>query len=209
MRRIKKSNPPKELIKFILHDNPKCWKDLIFSKNYPNLHEDCLNQLWEEQHGLCGYTELPLHRNRNLHIDHFRKQSLFKSPNDIFNWDNLIGAMHFLFFGADSKDAKGKELDYSKLINPTEDEPHDFFTYMNNGSIIARRGLSKQDKERAEYTIEVFNLNHQSLIDKRKNAIMYASNYMKCNMNVGDIVASMSNIGLVSVLEYTCNTYSE
>lgn len=59
--------------------------------------------------------------------------------------------------------------DYNKIINPVLDNPNDFFNYHLTGEIYPKHSLSPSDKERAESTLELFQLNHRGLIEERKN----------------------------------------
>ena len=59
--------------------------------------------------------------------------------------------------------------DYVNIINPVTENPDDFFDYGIGGDIFAKDGLSVIDKEKAEFTIKVFELNNISLQKERAN----------------------------------------
>ena len=50
--------------------------------------------------------------------------------------------------------------DYDKIVNPTVDNPGDYFEYLTTGEIVA-----KNDKEKADYTISIFNLGNKEKDD--------------------------------------------
>ena len=68
-------------------------------------------------------------------------------------------------YGAKYKDKKVKDKkDYNFLINPTIENPSDYLTYSLTGEI-----QSIDNNEKGKHTIEYFNLNERSLIERRKS----------------------------------------
>lgn len=168
MRKIDKGEPMASFKEFISKHHPTKWKDV---KEISNVWRKYI--LEYEQHWLSGYTEEPICMDSS-HIDHFRKQSLFNSL--IFDWSNYIVDSMNETYGAKHKDSivKSRE-DNDKLINPAEEDASRFYKYELNGKIEVAEGLSNEDRDRAIYTREAFNLNESSLVERRRviiNTIM-------------------------------------
>jgi len=127
----------------------KSWQDIPDRKE---LREN----LFKEQSGMCAYCEIKL---KSYHIDHFFKRDLF--PNLTFDYNNL-----FLSCDCENNCAKFKDKfgltkeEFYNIFSPV-DINLDEFEYSFTGDIIG-----KTDK--AKRTIEVFNLNSKSLVEKRK-----------------------------------------
>lgn len=204
MRKIIKHNPPRDLARFVEKEKPNKFEEIHFCTSFPRLHHDCVTCLKEEQHNLSGYTEKPLPKE-NVHIDHFKKQSLFNDKEHVFGWDNLIVDEH-AEFGADHKDKTvNQRTDYSKLINPVSEDPHFFLTYMDAGYIHPKEGLSSEEALKANYTIEAFNLTHPLLVEKRRIAIAFARQYKSYGLTDSEIIDCMKDYGFPSAIEYALN----
>ena len=122
--------------------------------------------LLEEQNLLCAYCEKEIDAHRdNSNNDHFKTRNLF--PEETLNYHNLLISCNSRGRScSSSKDSQKSILkyreDYDNIVNPTVENPDNFFDYLPTGEIVA-----KNDK--AKYTIELFNLNNKSLIACRKN----------------------------------------
>lgn len=115
---------------------------------------DCLREM---QGHRCGYCEASVD-DFGHHIEHFRRKSIF--PQLTFTWDNLL-----LCCGKDDccghyKDNNGWPYDPETLVNPTVDEPDDFFYFRESGVIDVRSGCDDARAHRARETLRVLNLNH-------------------------------------------------
>ena len=139
----------------------------------------CRTQANEEQSGECAYTGMPLNENANIHIDHFRKKSLYQDLT--FIWTNLFAAIKNIHYGADYKDGyingENAESVYAKLLNPALDNPELYFWYSNNGRIEIKEDLADSDKIRAKTTIDVFHLNDSVLLNRRRELFKILDNY--------------------------------
>ena len=203
MRQLHKKPCPEDLKTFVDREHPQDWPDIHRSSGFPRLYEDCLIQLMEEQDGLSGYTEKPLSQGSSLHVDHFRKRSLFRSLDNIFGWNNLIADEHNRHYGADHKDKVITSVDeYKLLIDPVAQDPHHFFTYMENGLIVPRAELDSDDRKIAEFTIHAFNLDHETLRRKREDAIRLVRLYRQAGLEEHDIKESLKDYGFVSAIEF-------
>ena len=161
MRKIDKGAPIASFSDFVRTHQPVKWEDATG-----------VSRVWREyileyeQHRLSGYTEEPLCLD-DAHIDHFRKQSLFN--NLIFCWDNFIVDKKNDTYGARCKDRiVTTKADNERLINPAVEDASHFFKYGLNGRIEVAEGLNEEEKARANYTIQAFNLNEASLVDRRR-----------------------------------------
>ncbi len=168
-------------MKFIIKQEPENFK-LNFKKNKITKWKDFSIKfntefkkyiLEKEQNCQCAYTERYISfDNTNSHIDHFRKQEHF--PNLTFDWNNLFVATNNEYYGAKYKDKKIKKEEYSLIINPTLDNPNKHLEYSMNGNINGKdaKGIK---------TIEIFNLNHRSLVEERKETIKIILDLKKNN----------------------------
>ncbi|MDO4671580.1 MAG: retron system putative HNH endonuclease [Porphyromonadaceae bacterium] len=171
MRKINKRQPHEEFIKF-KKNNPKQWSE--FSNATINNGEKLSTFIRKyildtEQGGLGGYTEIPLTLDQS-HIGHFRKRECY--PKLTFCWENMIvDQKDITEYGAGAKDNQinldNCENYYHRIIDPTQEDPHQYFDYSLSGEIIPKYGLNDELKEKAMTTIEVFNLNHHKLISRR------------------------------------------
>lgn len=167
MRKIYRKTPPVEFSKWVAKNKTAHWSDFV--TNNHDLYEIIRDLLKQDQYGVSGYTEKPLKKE---HIDHFKTRNFF--PGNEFDWYNLIvDERDETRFGSGTKDKLVIKDDYDKnlIINPIKEDPHYFFTYMENGEIIPRANLNNSEKARAERTIELFNLNHPVLVDCRMGII--------------------------------------
>lgn len=168
MRKIDKGAPIPSFSEFVSKHHPTKWED---ARDVRHTWREYI--LEYEQHRLSGYTE-ELVRLNSSHIDHFLKQSLFNTL--VFDWYNYVVDSNNETYGAKYKDkyVKTKE-DNKKIINPVTEDASRFFTYQLNGEIDVAEGLSVEDRTRAEYTRDAFNLNESSLVERRRviiNTIM-------------------------------------
>lgn len=193
MRKIDKGAPMHSFTEFVNLHHPTKWDD---AKDVSHIWRQHI--LEYEQHRLSGYTEEPVCFEKS-HIDHFLKQSLFNTL--VFDWNNLIVDNNDDTHGAKHKDKTVKnKVDNEKLVNPVEEDASHFFKYELNGKIDVANGLSEMDRERAAFTINAFNLNESSLVDRRKkivNIIMDSYN----DLDDVTILEALAAEGFTSVVE--------
>lgn len=106
----------------------------------------------------CAYCEAPTD-DVGHHIEHFRRKRDF--PQLTFDWSNLL-----LCCGKDDccghyKDRGGSPYDINDLIDPTREEPDQFFWFRESGVIDVRGGCDIAQSRRANETLRVLHLNHQ------------------------------------------------
>lgn len=128
----------------------------------------------DEQHGFCGYCECRLAEPQGTlpdgvaHIDHFYQKS--RCPDKTYLWENLILSCKrndSCGFFKDRQNVLSEEL-----LNPTEDDPRDYFVYTWNKAkgrifISPKESLSDAEKQKAQRTIDALNLNCDRLCQAR------------------------------------------
>ena len=170
-----------------------------FHENYKKIYEEARCKiLVNEQNRLCGYTEIFISELKFCHIDHYKKRSI--SPELTFDWNNLIVATKFSEFGAGHKDQKCgiQKSDYNNIFNPVVDDIENYFYYTEWGEVVPKTTISEDEIEKAQKTINVFNLNHNSLKERRKNIIRMMGSYG--GMAKNDVLLALENSGFVSLI---------
>jgi len=169
---------------------------ITFHNKYKDIYEETrLQILTDEQNQLCGYTEIYINELEECHIDHYKKREFFSELT--FDWDNLIVATKDDDFGANFKDNKYnsngiQKSEYTDIYNPVIDDIP--FEYDEFGAIIEEEGKIKK-------TIEVFNLNCESLKQRRKNIIITIQSLKKDGDEIDEIKSSLDDAGFLSVIE--------
>ena len=200
MRHICKSNVPKSLDDFYEHKHIM-WKEIHEECN-KYVYDDCLTQCELDQDELCGYTEIPLSSGKK-HIDHYVKRDI--DPNLTFSWPNMIAAVKDYRFGADWKDdhIKRSDYDFSKkryknILNPVIDNFSGRFKFNTDGFIEP----SDSDDTIAENTITMFNLNDETLKNRRANSMTLARSMFEGGMGKDEILHYLASDGFISSVEY-------
>ena len=179
--------------------------------NWDEFHEQCHDsyvacriQAHEEQVGECAYTGMPLNDSANIHLDHFKKKSIY--PNSTFDWNNLFAAIKNHQFGADYKDnyidGENAANVYPKLLHPALNDPTLFFWYSNTGKIEPKSGLGDIDREKAITTIAVFNLNNETLLSRRRQLFQILQCYQELTLD--ETLSALKTYGFSFV---TCAFY--
>ena len=155
-----------------------------------------------EQFGLCCYTELNLAdlketHDLGSHFEHEQPKSLY--PQRTFDESNLLrcalasedlglyqGAQRF---GGHSKD-NNQNIDYdpNKFISPQSANCSDYFVYIaTDGSIAPNAKLELTELERAEYTIEILNLNSPFLKAERNRWLQELNEILEPFIEEGEL----------------------
>lgn len=201
MRKINRNNPPEEFVRLVTGSSrPENWDEFVL--NYHDLYHQIRGQLLKEQEGMSGYTEKPLSQEGAIHIDHFRKKGMFDGVE--FDWLNfIVDEKDNVNYGAGYKDCHIKEEDYAKIIHPVIESPSVYLTYMEDGTIIARRDLTDQAKrDKADFTINIFNLNHPALKKHRCDLICAVRAYVSGSLEKKDVEDALACCGFKSVIDY-------
>ena len=193
----------KKIIKVNPHESISAFQgisDWTLSKDYHAKWREFILQ--NEQDGLSAYTELPI-KMGNSHIDHFLKRSLFH--NKVHSWENLIVDGIDETYGAKYKDKIIKTCEENtRLLNPIFDDPCMFFKYKVDGRIMSLELLSDADKERAEFTINTFNLNEASLVERRRMLFNIGSQIFR-ELTLEESLEYLNSYGFPSVIEQIYN----
>lgn len=193
MRKINKNQPYQEFVDFIRGIKSNDWNQLDSSVRR-NTREYILNN---EQFGLSGYTERKIDLDSS-HIDHFVQRD--DDPKQTFLWKNLIVDEIEDRYGARHKDNKIQKGDYSHIINPVEERAEDYFYYSQTGMIEPINNLDTPMKNKAKRTIELFNLNHKSLVEEIRDLIKIINSY-KSQLDKNSILFYLGGYGFTSLKE--------
>jgi len=167
--------------------------EITFHNKYKNVYEETrLQILTDEQNQLCGYTEIYINELKECHIDHYKKREFASELT--FDWANLIVATKDDGFGANYKDNTYsiQRTEYIEIYNPVTENIK--FTYNEFGAIVEEEGKIKK-------TVEIFNLNCESLKRRRASIITTIQALKNDNNDIEDIKASLENAGFLSVVE--------
>jgi uncharacterized protein (TIGR02646 family) len=158
---------------------PKCLRKYQYGQDrWEDLSNDDRQEirtaLEEMQRRRCAYCECDL-EHHGQHIEHFRQRHRYVQGT--FDWNNL-------FWSCERGDSCGKHkdvcemYDYRILIKPDDDDPEQFFLFVNDGTISVREGLTVAQRHRAEETLRIFNLDARGgpLRQMRRAAV---SGYLK------------------------------
>ena len=170
----------------------KC-NQITFHNKYKEIYEDTrLQILTDEQNQLCGYTEIYINELEECHIDHYKKREFASALT--FDWNNLIVATKDDDFGANFKDNSYSitQNEYDEIYNPIEDDIK--FEYNEWGEIFEEEGKIKR-------TVEIFNLNDNSLKERRKKLIKIINDYKKSELDNEEIKSALNTYGFTSVIE--------
>ena len=171
-----------------------------FHKQCRDVYAVCIEQANKEQDGECAYTGMPLNSNTEIHIDHFKKKSIYGELT--FVWTNLFAAVKDCHYGADYKDDRINGTNaatiYSSLLNPAIETPDSYFWYSNNGNIEPLTGLTDVERQRAETTIRIFNLNSPILVNRRRELFSMLQYYKDLTMS--ETLSALKKVGFSFVI---------
>lgn len=203
MKHIVKSIAPSCLAK--AHDDNISWEE--FCKNRHNDYVQCLSIALNDQNQECAYTGLLL-KDPHKHIDHYIKQECGRRY--WFAWDNLLAAYKCdgmsSIFGADYKDKvvniSNAQTKYNQILNPLTDDIEHYFYYSIDGEILPNPLLPENEHDKAQNTIDIFNLNDDYL--KRRREI-FINNIKIYQQNRIEIYEYLSNNGFSFILDFFFN----
>ena len=148
----------------------KAWKN--FSGN-----KSVLNALLREQYRLCCYSELRADElGLGYHIEHIENKS--QNPQRTFDCNNLAASaikddgvlkkQGYEVFGGHAA-GKKEACDMSRFISPHREYCNRYFAYLSDGRVVPSADLTENEKDRAQYTIDLINLNSPYLIVQRRD----------------------------------------
>lgn len=141
------------------------WKEI--GKKEKDFKKILREYILKEQYSLCAYCEKEITASS---IDHFKTRDA--CPRETLNYDNLFISCNSKSHCEKTKDKFGLVCnDYQKIVNPIIENPDDFFEYGLAGDILVKDRLTNIQKEKAKFTIKVFNLDDTSLIIDRRRVV--------------------------------------
>ena len=167
MRKFERGPEPKFLTQ--ARQDGKNWKQFAQTDD----HKELRDLLYEAQGGRCAYCESEVRKKKDGicgHIEHLNRRK--DAPNRTFDWNNLFFSCNRVDSCGNYKDDPKRKIvfDPDDIVDPSRENPSDFFTYDANGNIVPRGDNSKAAKRRASETVRVFNLNSPSLQGAREGA---------------------------------------
>lgn len=179
------------------HDHPPAsakearrqWGKFVGKREYGLLFD----LLLEEQYGLCAYSEIrPDEHELGFHVEHVKPKS--KYPTQTFDHHNLV------LSALSSQDLNALKIKYSDNTEESESEQtssycfgghaklsrfnkpeflsplrtkakRNYFLYLNTGRVVPNPVKTRRYQKRAQYTIDLLNLNHPMLVAVRKEWI--------------------------------------
>ncbi len=160
MKRIIKNEPPEEWRKFVKKHPKFQYKDLNKEKNGMELRQLLKSSLIEEQGGLCCYCSRQIEVGENSsHNEHLKSRNDY--PNESMNYQNIVASCNSSTTCGKYKDKKSITEEY---VSPLEDNCEENFSWNTAGTIFG-------NNERAKRTIDLLQLNQQSLKESRSALI--------------------------------------
>ncbi|WP_426711157.1 retron system putative HNH endonuclease [Cetobacterium sp. SF1] len=141
--------------------------------NYPEIKKALREyMLLEEQDLCCPYCEILIEAETS-EIEHIKPKTHFK--NEFQNYNNFLTGCKGTKICGNHKGNKYSE----NFINPTLEDPEDYFTYdIKTGKIIPKE-INGIKYEKAKETIEILNLNDSRLCGARKTIILQNINNLE------------------------------
>ena len=172
MLKVNKKSEPEEFTKYKSKNKIINWDS--FTVEIKQVLKQYL--LEEQENSCCPYCEIEINLY-NSQIEHIKPKDKF--PRLLTSYDNLIACCIESKRCGNSKANKWDEL----FINPVTENPEDYFKYdIKTGKIIPIF-KEKEKFEKAEYTIDLLNLNDNRLCNIRRKYILEFLSYSSNNEN--------------------------
>lgn len=126
--------------------------------------EETTNEFKSMNDERCSFcTRIILEFEDEMTVEHIETKT--SAPNKIYEWNNLLCACRTC-----NTKRSIKEYSVSKYLDPTKvSDIEKYFAYHADGTISAAAGLTKQENQAAEYMIEMYGLNRDSLKYERRS----------------------------------------
>lgn len=164
--------------------------------------------LLNEQYQLCCYSELRAdEEGLGYHIEHVENKS--QHPQRTFDYGNLAAsalnsANDLSAFKAQGQavfggHATGKQhsCDMTRFVSCHQQDCARFFAYLSDGRVVPADTLNSQEKDRAQYTIELLNLNSPYLLTLRQKWWIELDDLFQEHEDKGWSLADLAAIDLV------------
>ena len=181
------------------------WSNYSRHRNY-NLLFDVL---FEEQFGLCAYSELrPDEHELSFHVEHVKPKSKF--PALTFDYRNLVLSalsdddLHDLKINYHQEQttcfgghAKRSRFDKNKFLSPLRAKAkRNYFLYLSTGKVVPNPNKSRRYQKKASHTINLLNLNHPMLVTLRKEWIEELSKLIDQHLDEDMCLTNLAKIDL-------------
>ena len=181
MLKVNKKSEPEEFTKYKKKNKVINWKDFTSESEIKKLLKEAL--LEEQENSCCPYCETEINLN-DSQIEHIKPKDKF--PRLLTSYDNLIACCIESKRCGNSKANKWDEL----FINPVTENPEDYFKYdIKTGKIIPIFKDGEKNKK-ANYTIDLLNLNDNRLCNIRKIFIVQ----YRCNIEVREYLQEFPSL---------------
>lgn len=130
-------------------------------------HEQIRQGLKDMFSSKCAYCESEIEYVAYPHIEHFKPKSLY--PEFCFSWENLMLACPRC--NHEKRDFFPQENEGGPFINPTREDPNDFFLFEYDQETGTANVIPKENSPRASVTIERIGLNRPELVKRRSKFI--------------------------------------
>lgn len=189
MRKYEKNAAPEELSGW--NWKKHSWEEFMRDRNAYN---PVIESLKSEQFQICCYCEKKL-KDQNCHIEHFQPRNGNNSNRSLtFNYVNLAcscngghgGERHCGHF-------KGSNFDPVKFLNPSSQTySSKYFIFTIDGRIASASDLNVQEKEKADYMIDLLNLNSPDLVSRRRTHTVELMNCMEIMEDISWLIQDYS-----------------
>jgi len=160
-------------------------------------------RLCNEQYGLCAYSEIrPDEEGLGTHLEHVKPKGQF--PDETFNYHNIV--LCALDSDYDTKNmnrqnvfgghAKLKNYDQNRFISCLDQNCSQYFTYLSDGRVVPSNTLNNSQKQHAQYTIDLLNLNCQYLKNKRKKWIDETDDLIQKHLTDNEALYNLADLEL-------------
>ncbi|MCF6309942.1 MAG: TIGR02646 family protein [Sulfurimonas sp.] len=126
--------------------------------------------LQTEQESMCVYCEKKISSDSyKSNIDHFKTRNTH--PELTLEYNNLIVSCNNREHCSSKKDNFNlSKEDFKKILNPVCDDIENSFSFTAFGEL-------EGNNKKAKFTIEVFGLNHITLVEERKNILLQIQDF--------------------------------
>lgn len=152
---------------------------------------DLSEHLLSEQKELCVYCQQHLviaspHTKLSdiSHIEHIKPKARGRYPQDTFNQKNIVLSCNGFNCKAIAEPPefcghnKNQLYDELRFLNPVQKKDlEQYFDYTFEGEIRPSPSLSKKDRQKANYMIEILDLQNPVLVNMRKDAFSDVIDY--------------------------------
>jgi len=170
------------------------------------------NSLLPAQKHLCSYCEINLARGETelgYHIEHIELKSI--NPNRTFDFSNLLISCFDSGYeispstldpnpiSCGHSHAKKNEFDSWLFIKPTDQNCESYFYYELDGRITPHSNLTVDQVSKAEYTIDLLNLNCRRLKRARRDMISEGFEFINNFLGDPNVLSDFSKLELEEI----------